>query len=51
MGNDKGLFYGANSSSSVVKVFGIENWWGNTWRRVAGNILDKGVRKVKLTYG
>jgi hypothetical protein len=51
MGNDKGLFYGANSSSSVVKVFGIENWWGNTWRRIAGNILDKGVRKVKLTYG
>lgn len=50
--NNKGLFWGSNGSSMVgVKVFGIEHWWGNQWRRIAGWINDKGTQKIKMTYG
>ena len=53
--NDKGLFWGSNVSSSLVrigvKVFGMENWWGNQWRRFAGLILDNGMYKFKMGYG
>lgn len=50
--NDKGLFWGSHSSTTLaVKVFGMENYWGNQWRRYAGHILDAGTQKVKLTYG
>lgn len=31
-----GLFYAKSSSSANVKVFGMENFWGNMWRQVAG---------------
>jgi len=35
--NDKGLFYGSTSNgSTVVKVFGIENFWAYKWHRTAG---------------
>jgi hypothetical protein len=48
----KGLFWGSNDSSMVgVKVFGMEHWWGNAWRRIAGWINNKGIQKVKLVYG
>ena len=47
----KGMFWGSNDRTSGVKVFGMENWWGNLWRRTAGWILNKGVQKVKLTQG
>ena len=53
-GNDKGMFYGSNASNSsgdIVKVFGMENWWGNIWQRFAGLIVDNGVYKVKYTWG
>ena len=46
--NDKGLFYGYNTDKSAVKVFGIENYWGNVWKRVQGLINDNGTYKVKL---
>lgn len=37
--NDKGLFYGSTSNgSTVVKVFGIENFWACKWHRTAGLI-------------
>lgn len=49
--NDKGLFWGSNGTGSGVKVFGIEHWWGNLSRRIAGYIYDNGVQKIKLTYG
>lgn len=54
VGNDKGMFYGSNNigaSSDIVKVFGMENWWANLWERFAGCICDKGVWKVKYTWG
>ena len=49
--NDKGLFYGTNGTGKGVKVFGMENWWGNQWRRIAGWINNKGTQMIKLTYG
>ena len=49
--NDKGLFYGTNGKGKGVKVFGMEHWWGNQWRRIAGWINSYGTQKIKLTYG
>ena len=52
--NNKGLFWGKNISSpsdnSGVKVFGMEDWWGNQWRRMAGLILISGTIYTKLTH-
>lgn len=47
-----GLFFG-NSSYDLtgVKVFGMEHWWGNQLRSVAGFINNKGTIMVKLTCG
>ena len=49
-GNYKGMFYG-KQSNSVCKVFGMENYFGNCWRRMAGLNLNGGVELYKLTYG
>lgn len=49
--NDKGMFWGANVDTSGVKVFGMENYWGNQLRRYAGYILDNYTHKIKLTRG
>lgn len=45
----KGLFYG-QSGSHNIKIFGIENYWGNKYRYGAGCIMVNGVPKVKLTH-
>ncbi len=47
--NTKGMFWGSNDQTSGVKVFGMENWWGNLWRRTAGWMYVNGKQKVKLT--
>ena len=47
--DDKGLFWGSNTGDYGVKVFGMENQWGNQWRRLCGLILDTNVWKYKLT--
>ena len=49
--NTKGMFWGSNDKTSGVKVFGMENVWGNLWRRTAGWINANGTQKVKLTRG
>ncbi len=49
--DNKGMFWGSNDRTSGVKVFGMENLWGNLWRRTAGWILHDGVQKVKVTRG
>ena len=50
--NSKGLFWGSTDKTSGVKVFGMENWWGNLWRRIGGWVTDSnGVQKIKMTYG
>jgi hypothetical protein len=49
--NNKGLFYGVTANgNSVVKVFGIENFWALKWRRTAGCIgLNNGKVAYKMT--
>lgn len=47
--NDKGLFWGENAGKAGVKVFGMENYYGNQWRRTAGLIIANGIVKVKLS--
>lgn len=47
--NDKGLFYGSSSTSTAVKVFGMENYWGLQWRRTTGLVIQDGAIKYKLT--
>lgn len=48
--NGKGMFWGSQDKTSGVKVFGMENWWGNLWRRVAGYMNLSNVIYTKLTY-
>ena len=47
-GSDKGQFYGTNATRNVVKVFHIENWWGNIWERIAGLMYVGGKIKTKM---
>ena len=49
--NTKGLFWGNQDNVSGVKVFGMEHWYGNIWRRIGGWINDKGTQKIKMSYG
>lgn len=49
--DDKGLFFGYNDNTHAVKVFGMENWWGNQWRRYAGHVMIDYVNKYKMTRG
>lgn len=49
--NTKGMFWGASDKTSGVKVFGMENPWGNVWRRTAGLICNAGSVKAKITRG
>jgi hypothetical protein len=48
--NTKGLFYGVSTSCDVVKVFGMENWYGGPIRRVYGAYRTSSGFKIKLTY-
>lgn len=49
--DDKGLFYGLSDASIPVKVFGMENYWGQQNRRVAGWILKNMYHYIKMTHG
>lgn len=50
--NNKGLFYGdISDTTTAIKVFGMENWWGHTWHRTAGLIGGaNNTYLYKLTY-
>lgn len=48
--NGKGMFYGKSNGTEGVKIFGMENFFGNLYRRVRGLIAVNGTYKVKLTY-
>lgn len=42
-GNTKGMFFGHYTTSAyATKFFGMENWWGHRWRRIAGMISKNG---------
>lgn len=50
--NTKGLFWGESTGKYGVKVFGMENYWGNMYRRTAGLIYKGGTGiQIKMTYG
>ena len=38
--SDKGQFYGSNKTRDYVKVFHIENWWGDVWERIEGCVTN-----------
>jgi len=47
-----GMFWGTSGNSTKgVKVFGMENYYGFEWRRVAGLMQSGGKYYYKLTYG
>lgn len=48
-----GLFFGTKEADARgVKIFGMENWWGNVYRRYAGHVTDSNSKHmVKFTYG
>lgn len=51
--SDKGAFWGSNSTGKAVKVFHLENWWGNIWERITGCVTDSSTRiliKLKPSY-
>lgn len=39
-GNTKGMMYGLSSSGSALKLFGIEDLWGNSWQFVNNYYAD-----------
>lgn len=49
--DNKELFWGSSDSTYGVKVFGMENWWGNLWRRIAGYMMIDHMQKYIMTYG
>jgi hypothetical protein len=50
--DNKGMFYGdISGTTTAVKTFGMENWWGLVWDRTAGCVgLTNGTTSIKLTY-
>lgn len=48
--NAAGMFFGT-TASETVKVFGIENFYGNLWKRILGWIMVNGSQMIKLTRG
>lgn len=46
----KGMFYGDNANGAV-KVFHIENWWGNIWKITNGCIQKAGKLLYKMCEG
>lgn len=49
--NNKGLFWGSSDQTSGIKVFGMENLWGNLWRRIAGWCYKNNTQLLKITRG
>ena len=47
--NAAGMFFGYNTDKSAVKVFGMENLWGNVWKLTEGLIAKSGKIYIKLT--
>lgn len=49
--NTKGLFFGSSSNTQVVKVFGIENFWGSLWKWCDGFVSGGGTNLLYKAYG
>lgn len=46
--NTMGQFFGYNDRTNAVKVFHMENWWGNRWDRIVGIVVANGIVKVQI---
>ena len=46
---DKGQFFGYSDTAHAVKVFHIENFWGDRWDRIVGLMYVNGVFRAKMT--
>lgn len=46
-----GMFYGYTDTAKKVKVFGMEDQWGERWNRTLGLMLNNGEYCVKYTEG
>ena len=46
--NDKGQFFGYSDTTHAVKVFHLENWWGDRWDRIVGLVVVSGVAKAQM---
>ncbi len=46
--NTAGQFYGYNDTSHAVKVFHLENWWGDRWDRIVGMVVVSGTVKAQM---
>ena len=46
--SDKGQFCGYSATGKAMKVFHIENWWGNCWERIAGLMYVSGTIRTKM---
>lgn len=49
--NTKGLFFGYSTTTQKVKVFGMEDQWGERWNRCNGLMLNNGEYFYKMTEG
>lgn len=49
--DSNGAFFGSNDRTNPIKIFGMENYWGNQARRIAGLISVDRAIKYKMTYG
>ena len=47
--NTSGQFFGYSDTTHSVKVFHMENFWGDRWDRIVGLIYDNGTYKAKMT--
>lgn len=47
-GSGKGQFYGTSANRDVVKVFHMEDWWGDVWERIAGFMYVGGKIKTRM---
>lgn len=46
--DDKGQFFGYNTSTQQVKVFHTEAPWGDQWERIIGFVVDHGKVKISM---
>ena len=49
--SDKGMFWGSNGTTTAVKVFHMENLWGNIWKITNGMIQSGGKIYCKMCEG
>lgn len=50
--NTAGQFFGYSDTVHAVKVFHLENWWGDRWDRIVGMVVVSGTVKAQMnSYG